>query len=111
MAAVEFYQYYCKCGKFLFNNCDILELTATTTRNYIFVDIKDVPVYYLYNNSAKCMNCHISVGGFCHLIDKQRDTIRFCQHLIIRKIKRLYVYRVVDEGGNIIEGLYETLLL
>lgn len=111
MAAVEFYEFYCKCGLLLFKNCDILKQNISTTINYIFVDYKDVPIYCTRNNSAKCNNCYTSVGGFCHLIDMQRDTIRFCWHLIIRKTKRLYIYRVADENDIIIDGLYESILL
>lgn len=111
MAAIKYFEYLCKCGKYLFRNCDILENLVTATSNYIFVDMKNLPIYWTRNNSAKCNNCHTPVGGFCHLIDKQRDTIRFCRHLIVRKTKRLYVYRVVDEDDKIIEGLYECLLL
>lgn len=111
MAAVEFFEYYCICGQYLFRNCDILENTVSIHTSYIFVDLKDVPIYYKRNNVAKCNSCHSSIGGFCYLINKQCNTIRFCRHLIEKKKKRLYVYRVLDENGVIIPHEYEIKIV
>lgn len=111
MAAVEFYEYFCKCGQYLFRNCDIIDNTLSQHVNYIFVDSKDVTVRIIYNNAVKCKNCFTSLGGFCHLINENRDSIRFCRHKLIRKEKRIYVHRVVDEDDKIILGSYECFLL
>lgn len=107
MAAVHFYEYLCKCGQYLFKNCDIIH----SSTKYIFVDQKNLPIYYTRNKSAKCNNCHMSVGGFCHLINVQRDTTRFCKHLIIRKTKRLCIYRVIDKNGFILPNEFETAIV
>lgn len=112
MATDYFVEYYSKCGKFLFNNGDIVFSSSLFGRNYIFVGRPMHTMTHRMNiklirpNIAKCGFCNRNLGAFVHGTFERKDAVRFCRHLIVKRKVNLDIYRLVDESGQLMKDEY-----
>lgn len=112
MASVHFFEYYCKCGKFLFNNGDIVFSSALFGRNYMFVlrpmhtMTHRMNIKLIRPNNAKCNFCNRNLGAFVYGTFDGKDTVKFCRHLIVKRKVNLDIYRLVDESSELMMDEY-----
>lgn len=114
MGSVHFLEYYCKCGKFLFNNGDIVQSTTSSHGwNYIFVDRESdlsknrMNIDLIPQNFAKYGSCNRSLGTSVFGNHREKDKIRFDIHLITRCKVNIDIYRVVDEFNAMVANHFE----
>lgn len=80
--------YYCSnCGFKLFKEEDIHHRSQGHSTEYIFVGPRKAAATVDEKNRARCEICNIALGGFCNFAgDFTRPRIRFCRHLITKKL-------------------------
>lgn len=107
MASIIFYQFYCRCGQFLFNSCDIFD----SNKDYIFVEENFIKLkIFLTSTSVKCEICSSNLGGIVYRYPNLSNLVRFSRRALEREKNYLDIYRVIDEDGAIIHGEYELML-
>lgn len=76
-------EYYCNCGSFAFK-CKNIELrTKLGNIEYLFIKPHKVSAIVRKNNSVRCKNCNIGLGGFCYVQGNyQLPRIRICRHAV-----------------------------
>lgn len=104
-ASVHFFQYFCECGQYLFNNGDIMNSTKLFDRTYIFVEYFEnlqQNVHILRGNVVMCLKCNRCLGGAIYRgFIGQTDVFRFCGHQIFRKKTYLDEYRIINIDENL----------
>lgn len=107
----SFNEYLCSCGEYLFRHSDITASNMLGDTNYLFVSENVTnshgknKIVRVGNSKAKCRKCANFVGGF--VFNETTTEIRFVRHQIIRQIKSIYIYSVIDEKGKILKNQYE----
>lgn len=108
MATVYYFEYFCRCGEFLFRNSDIEGSTLFFGRNNLFVDATAVKVYQGSRNTARCFQCNIPLGG---MLFYPKAMVRFCAHLIQKRKITIAIHRVVDENGHFLANEYHNTMI
>lgn len=115
MASVHYYEYFCRCGEFLFHNSNIDSNCFTNKRHYIFVSkTTEVfkKIYISGSNIVKCETCNSCVGGMVYKwFENKPDLIRLCGHLIERRKVQICIHRIQDADGSHVHGEYHSTLL
>lgn len=93
---IVFFEFYCSCGKYLFQTVDIENSVMTTSgTNYIFVKDKQNSVVSWnidlnqYRNGVKtinCKDCGFALGGYVYRQHQHEENLfRFIRNRILRK--------------------------
>lgn len=90
---ITFYEYYCGCGKYLFQTSNIEK--SVLTSNYIFVKDKENSevsaniALNQYVNGVKtinCCDCNFALGGYVYRQHQHNENLfRFIRSRILRK--------------------------
>lgn len=89
----DFVEYYCFCGRFLFNSGDIVSETSFFHRRFFWVMPERVErqlffgrVLFRSTNLLICSDCRHVVGAITYPFDREREILRFNNSYVYSKI-------------------------